>query len=299
MKKILLIYNPNAGTGKVLKELSAVVDILANSEYELSVYRTKAQLDAFEKVKSDGDKFDRIVCFGGDGTLSETVKGVMTLEKKPEIAFVPAGSTNDTAKSYGIPFDTAKAAALAINGTARKIDVGVFNGENFIYVASFGEISTISAFTPRELKKALGHAAYVIEGIKVIPKMKATHMKIEHDGNEVEGDFYLGMISNSHQVAGFSKIAGANVDLSDGLFEATIFAKADNLIGYAQQIKGALIQIEDECSGALVRFKAKHLKIKSAEEIQWVTDGEDAGIHNEIEVEVKEKAVEIITNLED
>ena len=36
-----------------------------------------------------------IVTSGGDGTLSEAVKAMMTFDKKIPLGYIPAGSTND------------------------------------------------------------------------------------------------------------------------------------------------------------------------------------------------------------
>lgn len=296
LKRVLFIYNPNAGNGKAGKEFFGVIDVLANADYELVIYRTKARFDAKEKIIKDGESFDRIVCFGGDGTLSEVVSGVMELENRPEIGFIPAGSTNDTAKSYNIPNDPVKAAHIAVNNKAEGVDVGTFNGSYFIYVASFGEISSISAFTPRELKKNLGHAAYVIEGIKVIPKMKPKSLKITYDDGEINGEFYLGMITNSYSVGGFQGITGSGVDLKDGLFEVVLFLQPSNPLGFAQQIDGALIHTDNDGSDVLIRLKTASLKIESDEDIQWVTDGEDAGIHRTAEIKNIREAVNIAIN---
>ena len=71
MKKMLFIYNPNAGTGKLKPKLADVLDIFTKSGYEVTVYPTQKRYDAAEKIQESGSQYDLIVCSGGDGTLDE------------------------------------------------------------------------------------------------------------------------------------------------------------------------------------------------------------------------------------
>ena len=305
MKKLLFICNPNAGRGVVKVHYADIMHILCGSDYEVTVYETKAKLDGKRKVIEDGERYDRIVCFGGDGTLSEVTSGAAMLEKKPEIGFIPAGSTNDTAKNFGIPKDVKQAAQIAVSKKTVLTDLGKFNDTNFIYVAAFGDISAVSAFTTQEMKRKLGHAAYVIEGMNIIPKMSYHTLKVEYDDQVIEGDFYLGMITNSYQVGGFTGIMGKSVDLADGLFEAILFGKPSSIFDFAKQIDGALIKKDDNSividknaghSGkdhyVLFRFKASKIRITSKDDVQWVVDGEDAGRHKVAEIENLQRYLE-------
>lgn len=39
-----------------------------------------------------GPLFDTVACYGGDGTLNETISGLMQLAHKPLLGYLPAGS---------------------------------------------------------------------------------------------------------------------------------------------------------------------------------------------------------------
>ena len=105
MRDLLFIYNPNSGKGMIKKYLDEIIDIFENEGFRTTIYRTKAPLDGKTYVKDNGERYEFVVCSGGDGTLSETVSGVMEIEegKRPKIGFIPTGSTNDTSKSYNLP----------------------------------------------------------------------------------------------------------------------------------------------------------------------------------------------------
>lgn len=309
MKKLLFIYNPNAGKGRIKDHLANILDIFQKNGYEPEVYRTTAPRDGERKAKECGSDYDLIVCFGGDGTLSEIVSGVMALSERPPIGFIPAGSTNDTAKTYDLPLDIEEAAKVAVTGVPAAFDVGSLGDRYFVYVASFGDISAVSAFTPPEAKKRFGHAAYVIEGLKTLPKMRFQPMTVEYDDSEtVEGEFYLGMVTNSLQVGGFPGITGKSVDLRDGRFEVLILAKPRNILDLEKQVEDVLIRKDDssvdvtygklpegeEAYEVVTKFKAGKIRFHSEEEVQWVVDGEDAGIHKDVTLINHQKAIRIM-----
>ena len=50
MKKILFIYNPNAGKGLLKPKLSDIVDLFVKSGCEVVIYPTQSYHDAYKKV---------------------------------------------------------------------------------------------------------------------------------------------------------------------------------------------------------------------------------------------------------
>ena len=104
------------------------------------------------------------MCSGGDGTLNEVVSGLMTItpEKRPELGYIPSGSTNDFASSLGLPKNMRKAAQTAALGKPFLVDVGVF-GKNqyFVYVAAFEHLRRYPILTPQEKENILWHQACI------------------------------------------------------------------------------------------------------------------------------------------
>lgn len=60
-----------------------------------------------------------VVAAGGDGTINEVVNGIAPLKKRPKMAIIPAGTTNDYARALKIPRDNIKAAAEVIKKIRR------------------------------------------------------------------------------------------------------------------------------------------------------------------------------------
>lgn len=294
MKKLLFVVNGHSGKGQIKNKLLDIIDIMIKEGYHVQVHTTQEREDATKVVREQAKYYDLVVCSGGDGTLDEAVTGMMQSEVRTPLGYIPAGSTNDFANSLEIPKDMIQAAKTAVLGMPFSCDVGEFNGDYFIYVAAFGIFTDVSYATSQELKNALGHVAYILEGAKRLYTIKTYHMRVEYDGNEIEGDFLLGMITNSTSVGGFKNMTGKDVKLDDGLFEVTLIHKPKNIIEL-NTIIASLTNLKDE-TDLIDSFRADSVKFYSEEEIPWTLDGEFGGDHKEVQIKDHCKAVDIMIN---
>lgn len=294
MKKLLFVVNGHSGKGQIKNKLLDIIDIMIKEGYHVQVHTTQEREDATKVVREQAKYYDLVVCSGGDGTLDEAVTGMMQSEVRAPLGYIPAGSTNDFANSLEIPKDMIQAAKTAVLGVPFSCDVGEFNGDYFIYVAAFGIFTDVSYATSQELKNALGHVAYILEGAKRLYTIKTYHMRVEYDGNEIEGDFLLGMITNSTSVGGFKNMTGKDVKLDDGMFEVTLIHKPKNIIEL-NTIIASLTNLKDE-TDLIDSFRAESVKFYSEEEIPWTLDGEFGGDHKEVQIKDHCKAVDIMIN---
>ena len=199
-KKMLFVFNPKAGKGKIKTNLLDIVDIFNKGGYEVIIYSTQKPKDAYEKAKEYESKVDLIVCSGGDGTLDEVVTGVMEKKSSIPIGYIPAGSTNDFANSLFMPKSMTDAASMIMEEKLYHCDIGRFNNQSFTYIAAFGLFTDVAYQTDQDLKNILGHVAYLLEGVKRLFDIKSYHMRIESEELTVEDDFIFGMITNSRSV---------------------------------------------------------------------------------------------------
>lgn len=291
-KRLLFVYNPYSGKGKIKEHLSDIIDIMVKADYEVTVYPTQAQGDAIEKTKLEAKAYDRIVCSGGDGTLDEVVTGMMESEKKIPIGYIPAGSTNDFGNSLGITKDMMFAANIAVNGKCFPCDIGKFNQDSFVYVAAFGLFTEVSYQTSQDMKNILGHAAYLLEGVKQLTDVSSYHMQVEYDGNILYDEFIYGMVTNSISVGGFKGLISEPVGLDDGVFEVTLIRKPKNPIEL-NEILAFLTNIISDTS-MVYSFQTKSIKLTCSQEVPWTLDGEFGGNHQQVLVENNHKALEIM-----
>ena len=291
-KKILFLFNPYAGKGKIKENLADIVDIMVKAGYEVTVYTTQCQGDAVHKAREEAGNYDRIVCSGGDGTLDEVVTGVMSADQRVPVGYIPAGSTNDFGSSLGIDKDMLHAAEIAAGGEPFCCDIGQFNDDYFVYVAAFGLFTEVSYQTSQDMKNMLGHAAYILEGAKQIWDIPSYRMQVEYDGNVLYDEFIYGMVTNSMSVGGFKGIIPGNVELNDGVFEVTLIKMPRNPIEL-NDIIGFLTGITKE-SNMVYSFQTADVKFTASEEIAWTLDGEFGGDHSVAQVTNRHQALEII-----
>lgn len=294
MKRLLFIYNPQAGKGVIKPHLANVVDIFTKAGYLVTVWPTQGKADAAHVTARQGWWYDRVVCCGGDGTLSETVSGLLTLDAPPVLGYVPAGTTNDFAKNLGLPRGVEKAAAVAAEGTPRPCDMGRFNDRTFVYVAAFGVFTDVSYDTPQEFKSAFGHLAYVLEAATKLGDLgRGYHLTVEHDGGTLEGDFIYGMVTNTNSVGGFQIFPASQVSLDDGVFEVVLVRQPKN-VADLQDALVSLVRQNHEESRQVEAFHTSRLKVTAAEALPWTLDGEYGGDPEAARIENLHKAITLV-----
>lgn len=294
-KKVLLIINPNAGKTKSMSTLSDILNVFAKNSCKTTSFSTKGKGDATEIVNKNAKNHGIIVCCGGDGTLNEVIKGVLSLETPLPIGYIPTGSSNDFATSLGLSTNVIQAAQDIIGGKLLAHDIGSFNDEDcFSYVASFGTISDVSYLTPQKLKNIFGHFAYTVEGAKAFFKMRSYHAKIEFDDKIIEDDFILGGVSNSKSIGGMIKLKNKEIVLNDGIFELIFFRKPRNISDVGNIAKWLFSQ--NPGNNSLVFEHTSAAVISSDEFIPWTVDGEFAGYHKEVKIRNIHNAVKFLSS---
>lgn len=293
-KKLLFIFNPKAGKAQIKNRLLEIVDMFTKCGFDVSIHPTQNSQDAYEQVMTRASEVDMIVCCGGDGTLNEVVSGLMALDKRPPLGYIPAGSTNDFARSLEIPRDFAKATAAIAEGKPFPCDIGRFNEDTFAYIAAFGAFTDVAYQTEQTWKNALGHIAYVLEGARRIFDIKSYALEITVNGEIYKDKYIFGMITNSKSVGGFKNLTGKHVQLDDGLFEVVLIRWPKNPLEL-NEIIASLVSGDDKTE-LIDSFKAAELEIKSKESLPWTLDGEFGGEHKEVTIKNEKHAIEIVLN---
>lgn len=291
MKKLLFVFNPQSGKGLIRQHLMSICDIFVKGGYEVTVHPTQARNDAYEKIFSRCEDFDAVVCSGGDGTLNETIKALMTKNKKIPLGYIPSGTMNDFASCLGIPKDMPEAAERVVQGHTVTVDIGSFNEEYFTYIAAFGAFTDVSYETPQQMKNVFGRLAYIMEGMKRLNTMKSYRVTVTHDDEIIEDDFIFGMASNSTSVGGIKGLGGTEVKLDDGVFEVFLI-KMPGSLQELQLMINSLTKRELD-SNAFISFKTSEVTFHSENDLPWTLDGEFGGNCRNVTVKNNCKAVDI------
>ena len=292
MKKNLIVINPCSGKKKANKYLTDIVEIFTNEGYISTVLTTTKSGDGIEYARNYAGDYDLVTAIGGDGTFNEVASGILEGGHKVPLGYIASGSCNDFANSLNLPMGILAAARNIVGGKPKTLDLGSFNGRKFSYVASFGAFTQTSYSTPQNIKNALGHLAYVLEGATTIASIRPLHMKIEADGKIYEDDYLFGAISNSTSLAGILTINPEYVDMNDGLFEMLLVKAPKNILDLPEIIH--MLTTQDYNTSTLEFIKAKEFKITTDGETPWSLDGEYQEPCEEIVIETLHNAVEIM-----
>jgi len=288
---MMLVVNPFSGRGLSKYALGAIVSRFSYSGYVVTVYfsgETSPGQLAYEHAKLH----ELIVCIGGDGTISGVVSGLLRAGVTIPVGYIPTGTANDVATTLALPRIPSQAAKTIIAGKPRPLDIGLFSDRHFTYIAAFGAFTGVAYSTPQSAKHSLGHFAYVLGGLADVPAIKARRTTVEYDGKVIEGDFVFGGVMNSTSVAGFIKIDPKLVDLADGLFEVILVKQPIDPVDFLDILTSLATQSYDGDSVLLIH--ASKVKFTFDEDVAWTVDGEDGGLHREVEIVNCHKAVSVI-----
>ena len=294
-KKLLFIVNPRAGKTKSSAPLFEAVSIYSEAGYLVSVRQTRGRGDATELAETLGADCDLIVCHGGDGTLNETINGVMRIpkEKRPMVSYLPGGSTNDFAASLNISSDPAAAARSAMRMQPRALDIGRFGRRNFVYVASFGAFTRTTYTVSQDIKNVFGHLAYLLEGVKDLDTLCPYRMRITADGEVFDGEYLFGAVSNSTSIAGLMKLSPEMVGFNDGLFEL-LLVPVPRTPAAMQALLRTLISQDYRNSDGMIFRQVRHVTAETEEEISWTLDGEYEPGAPQVEIGIEESGITML-----
>jgi len=137
-KRVCLVVNPRAGYN-----ITHITDILAifaaagwKTDIALKTYGGEVMKLAAEAAEQG---HDRVIAYGGDGTLNKVVNGVMLAKKQSAFAALPGGTANEWATEISLPLDPVHAALSIVNSDARTIDLGHVEVQRLMFPDAQGE----------------------------------------------------------------------------------------------------------------------------------------------------------------
>lgn len=292
MKKMLFVFNPYSGMRRGNRHLADMIALFNRAGYEVITHITGGPKDATNVVQQRAKDVDLVVCCGGDGTFNETISGLLLSGADVPLGYIPAGSTNDFAASLKIPTNMMQAAKDIVEGEPTAYDVGKFGDRYFSYVASFGAFTRTSYSTPQNIKNALGHTAYVLEGIQELSQIRKERLRFEIDGQVIEDDFLFGAISNSISVGGILSLDPKVVDMADGKLEILLVRAPLDILEIPECIRAVRSQ-RYNCS-MITFLSAQKIRVFADPAMPWTLDGEREDGHAQVDVENIHLAIKLM-----
>jgi len=229
MERARVIYNPTSGKELMKRNLADILAVLEKAGYEASAYATTpVPYSATNEARRAGQAgFDLVVAAGGDGTINEVVNGLAPLEKRPKMAIIPGGTTNDYARALKIPRDNVKAAAeVILKNQTVNMDVGKTPDNYFINIAAGGHLTELTYEVPSDLKRVFGYLAYLAKGAELLPQIRPIKMHLKFDEGEYDGKASMFFLGLTNSVGGFEQIV-PDAKLDDGKFSLIIVKTAN------------------------------------------------------------------------
>lgn len=285
------MINPNSGKKNSKESVLDALNVFSANNYQMEIYLSQKPMDVTRYIEENGERFDVVAVFGGDGTLNEATNGLMKLKHKPVISYFPTGTMNDFGTNFGLTNDMKQCANIACVGHIESFDVGKMNSRYFNYVAGFGAFCNVSYETKQELKKQIGNLAYIIKALYEIPNLHPYHVKMNLDGKVFEKDLMFGLIINGNRVAGFEMVEQADNTFKDGLFDIILVEHTPNPLELYNYPLGVL---HPELNMKYVeRYQVKSIIIESQEKLAWTLDGEEGEETLVVRVENISQALQI------
>ncbi|WP_193708331.1 diacylglycerol/lipid kinase family protein [Alkalibaculum sporogenes] len=218
-KYIFLIYNPVSGNKSFCENLDYFFETFQNKGYEIHIYRTSCEEDFSKALQSRDMKiYDALIVAGGDGSINFVLNCLIELNIDIPLGVIPAGTMNDICYNMGMSLDIVEAIDSLSLMHMEKVDIGLTNDKYFLNTCGAGLFMEVSQNTDRQLKNVMGRAAYLLTGIKELPKFKKWRIRITTDEKVIEDEFYFFIVMNGKGAGGFHKLA-PEASMNDGLFD--------------------------------------------------------------------------------
>lgn len=294
MNRMLLIVNPAAGRRAGEKNAPAVCEALKSGGAEVDCVMTRHAGHAAELACQAAGHYDALVCCGGDGTLHETLQGLMRAPVRPALGYIPCGTTNDFAATLHLKHDPIQAARdIALSQGMWTLDVGRFGEDRFFsYVAAFGAFTECSYATPQPVKNSLGYLAYLLEGTKDIFNLKNVNLRARWEGGAAEGEFVYGSVSNSMSIAALVHLKEGQAALDDGRLELLLIRRPKSL---EQLVHTVHMLRTNSFDGEQVIFEhVTRSEFEMSELTPWTLDGEFGAALERVSIDVEPGALHFI-----
>lgn len=272
-KKILLIYNPNAGSGMFARHLDNIIEAFQEKGLvTVPVRGTMSSVLDYLLQGIDQEQYRQIIIAGGDGTINTVVNIMMKYNIDLPITIFPAGTANDFAHYLGMPNDLEGMIEIALGDNIIETDIAKVNDKYFINVAAMGALVGVSQKTDPNLKNTIGVMAYYLKGLTEVSHLHPIKVRLTSKEYTGEEEMYFMVVMNGSSAGGFKKIS-PDADASDGLLDVLLFRKMA-LHEMAPLFFNVLYGSHTENKNVLY-FQTGDLYIEADEDVSTDVDGEE------------------------
>lgn len=287
-KRILFVVNPVSGGKKKTAFNKQVLEVLDLSRFEPTFKTTNHVNHAFELARQAiEEKYDAVIAVGGDGTINEI--GSALAGTNTPLGIIPEGSGNGLALYLGIPMNESAALRRINRFDSVAVDCAKVGDERFFNIAGMGFDASVSDKFANETFR--GPVGYLRTVINVLSKYKPKKYRFTIDGKSYEREAFMISVANSPQYGNNAYIA-PNASITDGILDVCIVHKFP-LYTLPMMIFHLFNKTADQSEYVEI-IPGKHIIIEQEGKDPVHLDGEPKDLGQRIEIEVMEKALNII-----
>ncbi|WP_337017126.1 YegS/Rv2252/BmrU family lipid kinase [Oceanobacillus massiliensis] len=195
-EKALFLYHMNAGEKNIDEKLSQTLPVLSKNIRELVVVQTKNAEGSKYICETYGKQVDLLIILGGDGTVHTCLNSIIPLSKRPVIAILPGGTSNDISRNLKMPQNLQSATEAIIHGERIDIDIGKSNERYFLNFWGIGLVADASQNTDMSEKKNFGSLSYIMSALRTMNNTDSFFYEIWSGDAHYRGEAVLIAILN-------------------------------------------------------------------------------------------------------
>jgi diacylglycerol kinase (ATP) len=232
---LAVIANPNAGGGRVGRELPALERGLRamGLQYSLQVTEGPGHARLLAAAAMDaGRRF--LVAVGGDGTVQDVVNGMFRdghpIIDEPVLGVVPAHSGCDLVRSFGLPGDVESACGHLVGDNTYPFDVVKVmfttpsGGRAIRYSVNLAEVGfgAVFARTIERMPVWTGRARSFLAFWSTFARTRVRDVSIEADHGSYHGPAFNVIVGNAQFASGGLRLSPRSFP-GDGVLDVLIF----------------------------------------------------------------------------
>lgn len=153
---------------------------------------------------------DLLVIGGGDGTISAAAR--LLAHRDIALGLLPLGTTNNFARTVGVPLGLDAAIATLAGGEVIDVDLGLAGELPFANHVGIGLSAEVMLASPAALKRIIGRVAYPVTALALLPRHRPMRVTVRTDGRILEFATHQVFVANGGFHAGRPIASDTNAD---------------------------------------------------------------------------------------
>ncbi|MCW3842554.1 YegS/Rv2252/BmrU family lipid kinase [Micromonospora yasonensis] len=153
---------------------------------------------------------DLLVVGGGDGTIGAAAR--LLAHRDIALGLLPLGTTNNFARTVGVPLDLDAAVGVLTAGKVIDVDLGLIGDTRFTNHVGIGLSADIMLSAPPRLKRVVGRLAYPVTALGLLARHRPLRVTVRAQAREHAFRTHQVYVANGGFHAGRPITADANAD---------------------------------------------------------------------------------------